>query len=141
MSIYEDDLRPLGLEDVSTYALADRQSKVTIKDFARPVEENASLRDFLGSLPNILAVQSLRELAAQITRARELQKPIIWGRGHVISLCWQPSSSTSCGGFVTGVARTGQFWDDAALRWRSLRKICATLGAWSLGAAEETVNF
>ena len=69
MSIYEDDVRPLGLEDVSTYALADRPSKVTIKDFARPVKEDASLRDYLRSLPRILAVQSLREVAAAVRRA------------------------------------------------------------------------
>ena len=41
--------------------------------------------EYLASLPNILAVQSLRELAARIRRARALQKPIIWGiGGHVI---------------------------------------------------------
>ena len=76
MSIYED-IRPLGLEGVSTYPLASRPSKVTVEDFARPFGEDASLRDFLSSLPNILAVQSIREVAARVRRARELCKPVV----------------------------------------------------------------
>jgi len=84
MSIYED-LQPISLDEVSTYPLASRPSKVTIEDFAAPVTEDSSLSDYLGSLPNILAVQSLRELAARMRRAREAKKPIIWGLGgHVI---------------------------------------------------------
>jgi hypothetical protein len=39
----------------------------------------------LSALPDVLAVQSLRQIAARIERARELRKPIIWGMGgHVI---------------------------------------------------------
>ncbi len=70
-SIYDDNLRPLKLDDVSTYPLASRPSKVSLDDFARPISEDSSLRDFLQSLPNILAVQSLRELAARMRRAFE----------------------------------------------------------------------
>ena len=84
-SIFEPDLKPLSLEKVSTYPLASRPSKVSLDDFARPISRDSSLKDFLQSLPNLLAVQSLRELAARMRRARELSKPIIWGiGGHVI---------------------------------------------------------
>jgi len=76
MSIY-DDLGPLSLEHVSTYPLANRPSKISTKDFARPLERKGSLSDFLSGLPNILAVQNLRELAVQVRRARDLGKPII----------------------------------------------------------------
>src|SRR5437588_10273277 len=78
MSIY-DDIEPLGLEGVNTYPLAERPSKVAVEDFARPFGEDSSLRDFLASFPNILAVQSLREIAARMRRARSLAKPILWG--------------------------------------------------------------
>src|SRR5207253_3886968 len=85
VSIYDDEIKPLKLEGVRTYPLASRRSKVALDDFARPIDGAASLEAFLDSLPNILAVQSLRELAKQIRRARELGKPIIWGiGGHVI---------------------------------------------------------
>src|SRR5690348_16968935 len=84
MSIYKD-LQPISLDAVHTYPLSSRPSKVTVADFARPIAREASLGDFLESLPNILAVQTLRELALQIRRARDLDKPIIWGiGGHVI---------------------------------------------------------
>ena len=79
MSIYDDNLRPLKLDDVKTYPLASRPSKVSLDDFANPIQPDSSLEDFLAGLPNILAVQSLREIAARMRRARELQKPIIWG--------------------------------------------------------------
>ena len=91
MSIYEDDVRPLDLDRVNTYPLASRPSKVMVKDFARPIVEESSLADFLNSLPNILAVNSLREIAASIRRARELAKPIIWGiGGHVVKTGMSP---------------------------------------------------
>ena len=63
-SAYGNELKPLSLDEVSTYPLASRPSKVSLDDFAKPVAVDSSLKDFLGSLPNILAVQSLRKLAA-----------------------------------------------------------------------------
>src|SRR5215211_4234901 len=68
MSIYKN-LSPINLEKIKTYELACRPSKVTAQDFAEPVSENDSLKEFLEKLPNILAVGSLREIAAQIRRA------------------------------------------------------------------------
>src|SRR5437016_14355446 len=85
MSIYEN-LQPIDLDEIHTYELASRPSKVTVADFASPVGENDSVRDFLGKLPNILAVQSLREIAVALKRARGRGKPVIWGLGgHVVS--------------------------------------------------------
>jgi hypothetical protein len=85
MSVYDNDLRPLSLDEVTTYSLASRPSKVALDDFAHPIAETASIQTFLKSLPNILAVQNLRALAGRMRRARELHKPIIWAiGGHVI---------------------------------------------------------
>ncbi|MGB7922189.1 MAG: hypothetical protein WCF57_02970 [Pyrinomonadaceae bacterium] len=143
MSIYEDDVRPLGLDDVSTYALASRPSKVTVNDFARPVKEDASLRDYLRSLPNILAVQSLREVAAQIRRARELRKPVIWGiGGHVIKTGLAAVIiDLMRRGFVTGVAANGSVLvhdAEIAMVGSTSEDVDASLGAGAFGAAEET---
>ncbi len=108
MSIYEN-LEPISLEKVSTYPLASRESKVTVTDFATPVTEDSSLRHYLASLPNILAVQNLRELAGQILRARDLQKPIIWGiGGHVIKTGLGPILIDLLRrGLVTAIAANG----------------------------------
>ncbi|MFL6257395.1 MAG: hypothetical protein ACJ74T_20505 [Pyrinomonadaceae bacterium] len=142
MSIYED-IRPLGLEGVSTYPLASRPSKVTVEDFARPFVAEASLRDFLSSLPNILAVQSIREIAARMRRARELGKPIVWGiGGHVVKTGLAPLiNDLMRRGFVTGIAANGSVLvhdAEVALVGSTSEDVDATLGAGAFGAADET---
>ncbi len=142
-SIYENDVRPLGLEQVSTYPLASRSSKVTLDDFASSIEENSSLQDFLASLPDILAVQSLRDLAAQIRRARELHKPIIWGiGGHVIKTGLAPIIiDLMKRGFVTAIAGNGSVLvhdAEIAMVGSTSEDVDATLGEGAFGAAEET---
>ncbi len=143
MSIYEDDLQPLGLEDVNTYPLKERPSKVSVKDFARPVEENATLSDFLSSLPNILAVQSLRELAARVVRARALQRPIIWGiGGHVVKTGLAPVIiALMRRGYVSAIVANGSVLvhdAEIALVGSTSEDVDASLGAGAFGGAEET---
>jgi hypothetical protein len=142
VSIY-DDLKPLSLQEVNTYALASRPSKVTVTDFARPVAENSSLRDFLKKLPDILAVRSLRELGAQIRRAKKLQKPIIWGiGGHVIKTGLAPMIIDLIErGFVTAIAANGSVLvhdAEIAMVGSTSEDVDASLGAGAFGAAEET---
>ncbi len=142
MSIYED-LQPISLEEVSTYPLASRPSKVTVEDFATPVSEDSSLRDYLDSLPNILAVQSLRDLAARMRRAREASKPIIWGLGgHVIKTGLAPVIlDLMRRGFVTAIAGNGSVLvhdAEIAMVGSTSEDVDATLGAGAFGGAEET---
>jgi hypothetical protein len=143
VSIYEDDLRPLGLDDVSTYSLKERPSKVSVKDFARPTEAGSSIQDFLDSLPNILAVQSLREVAERVVRARGLQKPVIWGiGGHVIKTGLAPVIiGLMQRGFVSAIAANGSVLvhdAEIAMAGYTSEDVDATLGAGSFGGAEET---
>lgn len=143
MSIYEDDLRPLSLKDVSTYPLASRPSKVMVTDFAHPLAEDSSLRDFLKTLPDILAVQSLRELAAQIRRAKGLQKPIIWGiGGHVVKTGLSPLIiDLMRRGYVSAIAANGSVLvhdAEIAMVGSTSEDVDASLGDGAFGAAEET---
>lgn len=143
MSIYDDELRPLSLEHVSTYPLASRPSKVSLEDFASPVSEDSSLKDFLQSLPNILAVQSLRNIAARMRRARELQKPIIWGiGGHVIKTGLAPLIiDLMKRGFVTAIAGNGSVLvhdAEIAMVGSTSEDVDATLGEGAFGGADET---
>ncbi|HEV7474848.1 MAG TPA: hypothetical protein VGN90_12420, partial [Pyrinomonadaceae bacterium] len=143
MSIYDNELRPLSLLDVKTYPLASRPSKVSLDDFATPVQEDSSLKDFLGSLPNILAVQSLRELAVRMRRARELQKPIIWGiGGHVIKTGLAPLIiDLMKRGFVSGIAGNGSVLvhdSEIAMVGSTSEDVDATLGEGAFGGADET---
>jgi arginine dihydrolase ArgZ-like protein len=141
-SSYEN-LRPISLTHVSTYPLASRPSKVSLDDFARPIQEETSLREFLASLPNILAVQNLRELAARIRRARELEKPIIWGiGGHVIKTGLAPVIiDLMKRGFVNAIAANGSVLvhdSEIAMVGLTSEDVDATLGEGVFGGADET---
>lgn len=142
MSIYED-FTPISLKKVATYPLASRPSKVSLDDFASPLQEDSSLKDFLQSLPNILAVRSLRELAARMRRARELKKPIIWGiGGHVIKTGLAPIIiDLMRRGFVTAIAANGSVLvhdAEIAMVGSTSEDVDATLGAGAFGGADET---
>lgn len=142
MSIYED-LQPIDLNEIETYELASRPSKVTVKDFAVPLRENDSLRNFLHHLPNILAVQSLREVAARIRRARDAGKPVIWGiGGHVVKTGVCPLIIDLVRrGFVTAIASNGSVLvhdTEIALVGFTSEDVDATLSKGDFGAAKET---
>jgi deoxyhypusine synthase len=142
-SIYDESLQPLELSKVKTYPLASRSSKVSLDDFATPVQEDSSLKDFLASLPNILAVQSLREIATRLQRARELQKPIIWGiGGHVVKTGLAPLIIDLMGrGFVTAIAGNGSVLvhdSEIAMVGSTSEDVDATLGEGAFGGADET---
>jgi len=141
MSIYED--RPISLDQVATYPLASRESKVTINDFAQPITAQSSVKEYLAALPNILAVQNLRDLAARMRRARELHKPIIWGiGGHVIKTGLAPVIiDLMRRGFVGAIAGNGSVLvhdAEIAMVGSTSEDVDATLGAGAFGGAEET---
>lgn len=144
-SVYDDDLTPLDLERVKTYPLASRNSKVNLNDFARPLSPGASVADFLDSLPNVLAVQSLRQIATRIQRARELQKPIIWGiGGHVIKTGLAPIIiDLMKRGYVSAIAANGSVLvhdAEIALVGSTSEDVDATLSEGVFGGAEETAQ-
>ncbi len=142
MSIYKD-LAPIDLAGIQTYDLASRPSKVTVKEFAHPIAEGDSIREFLGKLPDILAIRSLRGLAEQIRRARDLGKPIIWGfGGHVIKTGLAPVViDLARRGYVTAIATNGSVLvhdTEIALVGFTSEDVDATLGKGDFGAARET---
>ena len=142
-SIYDDDLQPVTLQDVTTYPLASRPSKVTVKEFAQAAKDDSSLDDFISSLPNILAVQNLRDLAAAMQRARELKKPIIWGiGGHVIKTGLAPIIiDLMKRGFLTAIAGNGSVLvhdSEIAMVGSTSEDVDATLGEGNFGGADET---
>jgi len=141
MSIYEDE--PLPLDKVKTYPLAARAGKVSLADFAQPTNEHSSLQSFLSQLPNILAVKNLRDLAGRMRRAREMNKPIIWGiGGHVIKTGLGPIIIDLLRrGFVNGIAANGSVVvhdAEIALVGSTSEDVDATLPEGIFGGADET---
>ena len=144
-SIYDDDLKPLELDKVKTYPLASRRSKVDLQDFAKAISADASLSDFLESLPNVLASRAIREVAERIRRARELQKPIIWGMGgHVIKTGLAPVIiDLMKRGYVSGIAANGSVLvhdSEIAMVGSTSEDVDATLSEGAFGGAEETAQ-
>jgi hypothetical protein len=128
---------------VRTYPLARRKSKVRLKDFARPHRKGGSVADFLGSLPRILAGETLRALAADLRRARARRKPIVWGLGgHVLKVGLSPLLIDLMDrGFVTGIALNGagvvhDF--ELAVAGQTSEDVAEGLGAGDFGMARET---
>lgn len=142
MSIY-DDLDPIDLSQIKTYELSSRPSKVNIDVFGRPPVENETVTDFLAKLPDVLAVRTLRDLAFQLHRAKELGKPIIWGLGgHVVKTGLTPLLIDLMDrGFVTAIAGNGSVLvhdSEIALVGFTSEDVDATLGSGDFGAARET---
>jgi hypothetical protein len=142
MSIYEN-FQPMRFDAINTYELASRPSKVTVEDFAAPVEKDDSLKNFLDKLPDILAVQSLRKIAGQIRRARDLRKPIVWAiGGHVVKTGLAPVIiDLMQKGFVSAIASNGSVLvhdTEIALVGFTSEDVDATLGKGDFGAAKET---
>jgi hypothetical protein len=142
MSIYEN-FAPIDLDKIHTYDLASRTSKVLVADFALPIDEDDSLAAFLHKLPRILAVENLREIAQQIRRAKESNKPIIWGiGGHVVKTGLSPLIiDLMKRGFVTAIAANGSVLvhdTEIALAGFTSEDVDASLGKGDFGAARET---
>jgi deoxyhypusine synthase len=138
-----DDLKPLELAQVKTYPLASRTSKVKLDDFARPLGDDATLGEFLESLPNVLAVQTLRRIAERMQRARELKKPIIWGiGGHVIKTGLAPLIiDLMKRGYVSAIAANGSVLvhdAEIAMVGSTSEDVDATLSEGVFGGADET---
>lgn len=140
-STYEDE--PLELKNVKTYPLASRTSKVKLDDFARALNDEASLGEFLEGLPNVLAVQTLRKIVEQMRRARELGKPIIWGMGgHVIKTGLAPLIiDLMRRGYVSAIAANGSVLvhdAEIAMNGSTSEDVDATLSEGVFGGADET---
>lgn len=138
-----DDLKPLELDKVKTYPLASRTSKVKLDDFARALDDDASLWAFLESLPDVLAAHTLRKIAGRVRRARDFGKPIIWGiGGHVIKTGLAPLIiDLMKRGFVTAIAGNGSVLvhdAEIAMIGSTSEDVDATLGEGMFGGADET---
>lgn len=142
MSIYED-LEPAEFDEIETYDLFERPSKVSLDDFARPIASGSSVGELIDSLPKILAGGQLPELASRIVRAKRSGKPLIWGLGgHVIKTGLAPILiNLADRGFVSAVAVNGSVLvhdSEVAISGSTSEDVDATLGKGGFGAARQT---
>lgn len=77
----------LQWDDVRTYSLKERPSKVSSSLFGKPVLPGGTFSSFWNSLPDSLAAKDLKAIVDSIIAALEKEKPVIWGIGaHVIKV-------------------------------------------------------
>ena len=83
--------KPISSSKLKTYSLKTRKSKVKVDDFAKPFSKEKSFKDFLNSLPNILAADNLRQVASSVVAAYKNKKAVVVGMGaHVIKVGLSP---------------------------------------------------
>ena len=99
----------LDLSRVKTYPLRTRRSKVRTSHFGTPWQPGGTFARFLSSLPDVLAVQTLRGLAKAIARAHRRGRPVIFGLGaHPTKVGLNPILvDLMQRGIITAVAMSG----------------------------------
>lgn len=72
-------------ENIETYSIKERFSKVGIDDFAKPLNRTSTLDDFLQALPEILIGKDFREFVNHFRQATREKNTVVWMMGaHVI---------------------------------------------------------
>jgi hypothetical protein len=114
-----------------------------VADCGRPLEQGASVRDFLDALPRQLGADTLRALAADIRRARDADRPRLWGFGaHVLKVGLSPLLVDLMErGDITALALNGagivhDF--ELAVAGQTSEEVADGLGSGAFGMARET---
>lgn len=134
---------PIDVSALKTYPLKKRRSKVRLSDFAQPWRRGGSFAQFYRTLPDILAVKTLRAVAQAIAAARRRRRPVIVGLGaHVIKVGLAPIVTDLMErGIVTAVAMNGAgiIHDfELALMGHTSEEVDAEIDDGRFGMAEET---
>jgi len=138
--------RPLPLEQLKTYALAERASLVSEAVFARAAPPPAgAVAALLESIPDLLGGRALRATAQAMLDARARRAPILFGLGgHVLKVGLSPLLIDLLErGFVQGIALNGAgaIHDlELALIGRTSEDVASSLRDGSFGMARETAD-
>jgi deoxyhypusine synthase len=82
--------RPISFNKVITCQLKSRKSKVELDKVGQPFS-HGSFKEFLDSLPDILAAKDFKAVANAIVKARKKDRPVILGMGaHPIKVGLSP---------------------------------------------------
>ncbi len=102
-------LKPISLENIKTYSLKKRLSKVSVKDFGSSWIAGGKMGLWFEKLPNILAGSDLRKLVNRLTMAVKKKKAIIVCMGaHTIKVGLSPVILDLMErGIITGMAMNG----------------------------------
>ncbi len=137
---------PISLEGIKTYPLKERVSKISIDDFAKPWISGGDMRDWINSLPAVLAGHDFRKVADKIVSAVKSGKMVILAMGaHPIKVGLNPVIIDLMErGVISGLAMNGAgIIHDAelAMAGRTSEDVAAGIKGGEFGMAEETGRF
>ncbi|MCX7771023.1 MAG: hypothetical protein N2202_08085 [Proteobacteria bacterium] len=136
----------LDNKKIKQYSLYDRESKVSIKDFGKPFNENGSFKEFIESLPDILAGKDLKEVAKIIADAKRSSKKFIIGMGaHVIKVGLSPLIIDLMErGIIDGIAMNGACTihdTEIAIVGHTSEDVAKEISSGTFGMVKETSDF
>jgi len=101
--------KPISLENIRTYSLKERSSKVSVMDFGSSWTAGGGMSLWLERLPNILAGSDLRKLVNRLTMAVKGKKSIMVAMGaHAVKIGLSPVILDLMErGIITGLAMNG----------------------------------
>lgn len=140
-----ETVRPYDLSGLVTYDLVSRPSKVFHDDLGRPVGPDATLNDWLNSLPRQLGANDLRRVAKHLSRAQRDGRTVAAALGgHVIKTGCAPYLIDWIEkGVLKAVAMNGSagIHDfELALVGKTSENVAAQLPTGHFGMARETAD-
>jgi hypothetical protein len=137
--------READLSRLSVGSVAQRETRVSVADFAKPPDPEAAAR-MLASLPDQLAARSLREVIARVAAASRARRPVIaMCGGHVVKAGVSPCLIALMErGVVTHLALNGSaaLHDvEIARSGRTSEDVQANLASGAFGMVSETGTF
>lgn len=140
------DWKPISLDGVHAYPLAERTSKVHCEDFGKPWTKGGKLAAWLGSLPDILAAKEFKNAVASIVQAVKEGKMVLLAMGaHVIKVGLNPIIIDLMErGILRGLAMNGACIihdTEIAMAGHTSEDVAAHLGEGMFGMAEEPAVF
>ena len=139
--------KQINVAGVKTISIKGRKSKVTPKDFAKPLNaRRARFKDFTDSLPHILVADELRDLVNDIVHSRKINKPVILMMGaHVIKVGLSPLIVDLLEiGIITHVAMNSaaSIHDVETAMWgKTSEDVATNLMDGTFGMSKETGDF
>ncbi|MGE5059869.1 MAG: hypothetical protein ACM3N3_11545 [Betaproteobacteria bacterium] len=140
------NFKPLDFSKVRTYPVTKRFSKVQTSLLGKKIAKGVTLRSFVRGLPNILAAQNLKSIAAKIAACHRKRKTVLLGMGaHPIKVGLSPLIIDFMErGIIDALALNGAgiIHDfELAYMGETSEDVAASLKDGSFGMGEETGAF
>ena len=144
MSKYK--IKPFSNDQLNTYPLRSRESKVKIDDFAREYSPKKPFAEFIDSLPDILAGRDFKNFLKRMEMAKAKQRARVFALGaHVIKVGLNPVIlSLMENGWITTIALNGAgiIHDfEIALAGQTSEDVAEKIKDGQFGMARETGEF